>query len=188
MYTAVMDRAVVPMVIAAGDEYEARPLLRDDVDDRPDATDADTVVVLGARREALGRRCHRKPVFEVDLPPKVESERTWLRATSDCCVVRCRCRRPNAPGVASRSPRDGAGDQRAWSGHGRRRCHRGGRPFLAGHGLGDLRVARSARRGRDDGISHGATEHECVPASRRVARLEPAPAESARAHAEASLW
>lgn len=127
MDTAVAGTAIGPMVIAAVDQYEEHPLVRDEfaarilpasgrlavaaarwrpvrnalfaatekkipglwasmlcrkryIDEQLDATDADVVVVLGAGFDTRGCRSRGRRVFEVDLPPNVESKRARLRA------------------------------------------------------------------------------------------------------------
>ncbi|MCX2953646.1 SAM-dependent methyltransferase [Lentzea sp. NEAU-D7] len=127
MNTAVTGTAVGPMVIAAVDQFDAHPLVRDDlaarilpvsgrlavaaarwrpvrnalfaatekkipglwasmlcrkryIDDRLDATEARTAVVLGAGFDTRGCGNWDGRVFEVDLPANVEAKHDRLRA------------------------------------------------------------------------------------------------------------
>jgi len=126
----VAGTAIGPMVIAAVDQFDEHPLVRDDyaarilpaagrlavaaarwrpmrnllfaatekkipglwasmlcrkryIDERLDASGASTVVVLGAGFDTRGCRPGERRVFEVDLPPNVETKRERLRAILD---------------------------------------------------------------------------------------------------------
>jgi methyltransferase (TIGR00027 family) len=126
MDTTAAGTAIGPMVIAAVDQYDECPLVRDEfaarilpasgrlavaaarwrpvrkalfaatekkipglwasmlcrkryIDGRLDVSGADVVVVLGAGFDTRGCRFRDKQVFEVDLPPNVESKRSRLR-------------------------------------------------------------------------------------------------------------
>lgn len=127
MDTAVAGTAIGPMVIAAVDQFDEQPLVRDEfaarilptagrlavaaarwrpmrnllfaatekkipglwagmlcrkryIDERLAATDARTVVILGAGFDTRGCGFRDGRVFEVDLPSNVESKRARLRA------------------------------------------------------------------------------------------------------------